>query len=131
MEPTRVPETRTDALRRLACRARERGVSILEYPPANEFYATSTSRPGELHRITLVSCDCLGFLRHARCGHHALLLVQLGQVPPDPESDPAGPAAAQRECARLERLAARGRLRTTSDWHALATARRRVGELAA
>jgi hypothetical protein len=33
-----------------------------------------------LHRVTLLSCDCPGFLRHQRCQHYALLLVQLGYL---------------------------------------------------
>src|SRR4051794_15588843 len=90
-----IRETRDEALRRLAAQARECCVRIFchDLGLAVEYYATSTSRPGTLHRITLVSCDCPGFIRHQRCTHHARLLDEVGELPLAPIPTPAAAVA--------------------------------------
>jgi hypothetical protein len=77
----RQPETVDQAVHRLAAEAKRKGVQIFVYPPTGEYYATSTSSPDQLHRVTLMSCDCSGFLRHRRCTHHCALLAELDELP--------------------------------------------------
>ena len=81
-------ETAEQGLRRLAAQARERGIRVYQYEPTSEWYANSYTSPDRLHRVTRVSCDCPGFVRHGRCQHHADLLHYLGELPPDPPSPP-------------------------------------------
>jgi len=89
-QATRPVESRDEALIRLAAVAEERDVKIFTYPHTNEFYATSVSRPGALHRVTALSCTCAGFVRHQRCVHFAALLEHIGELPPiEPEPAPA------------------------------------------
>jgi hypothetical protein len=86
-----IQEIRDEMILRLAQRARESGVRIIRDRRDGRFYASSASQPGLWHYITAVSCDCKGFARHARCMHHAALLVALGWVPeddPDPSPEP-------------------------------------------
>jgi hypothetical protein len=65
---------------RLAMVARQRNVRVFHYQPTNEHYAVSR-RGDALHRVTRLSCDCLGFQRAQRCTHHAALLDCLGELP--------------------------------------------------
>ena len=128
------PESRDAAIRRLALRARELGVKVYchDLGKTVEYFATSTSRPGTLHRVTVLSCDCEGFLRYQRCTHHSALLESIGELPPAPTPDPADVAAllaARVELARLEDLNNRHLLKTTADIRNLQTARGRVAEL--
>jgi len=83
---TMITETLDQARRRLAEKARVDGVRIVRDPIDGRHYATSTSRPGVLRYVTLLSCDCPGFVRHGRCRHHSALLLAYGQLPPDPSS---------------------------------------------
>lgn len=85
----------TDPLHRLAEAARDRGVRILREATSGEYYATSGSDPELCYRVTGYSCSCPGFLRWNRCGHHSLLLLQLGWLPDD-DPDPAPPAGSVR-----------------------------------
>ena len=78
---------------RLAERARETRIRIYEEPISGDHFATSGSNPRLLYRVTGFSCTCKGFVHHQRCMHHAALLAELGWLP-DPDTDPAGPAAA-------------------------------------
>ena len=88
---TSTVETHEQAIHRLAGQARDTGVRVLVYPQTNEHFAESASHPGELHRVTMVSCDCSGFLRHRRCQHNAAVLDLYGNLPRlDPEPDPDG-----------------------------------------
>jgi hypothetical protein len=82
----KIIEPRGEAINRLAAEAKKKGVQIFLYLRTGEYYATSTSSPDELHRVTLVSCDCPGFLRHQRCTHHAALLAELDELPPLPST---------------------------------------------
>ena len=77
-------ETRDEALRRLARQAHQRGIRVVRYPITGEHFALSRSQPEIVHRVTPVSCDCLGFSYHNRCTHYAALLEQTGQLPPAP-----------------------------------------------
>src|SRR5262245_17745392 len=82
MAVTKVGETRDQAVHRLARKAEKEGVKVFVYPRTGEYYANSVSSPGELHRVTLVSCDCQGFLYFGRCKHHSALLAELDELPP-------------------------------------------------
>lgn len=84
-------ESRDAAIHRLAKQARDKGVQIMTYDPTREYFATSVSQPGTLHRVTVLSCDCVGFFRNQRCTHHAALLDHIGELPELP-TDPT-PAA--------------------------------------
>jgi hypothetical protein len=74
-------ETHDEALVRLAKQARDRGVQLFRVVTTGEVFATSISRPGELHRVTHLSCDCPGFIRHQRCMHYAKLMDSLDWLP--------------------------------------------------
>jgi len=98
--PAHVGETEAAALHRLAAQAKARGVKIVVNLITNHHWATSASRPGTLHAVTLYSCDCAGFLRHARCMHYAAVLEMYHSLPavepvatgPDPTPDGGGEA---------------------------------------
>jgi hypothetical protein len=79
---TRPTDTRDQAIRRLAFQAITRGLRIFEHQATGEFFCSSYSQPDRCHRVTALSCDCAGFIRHGRCQHHALLLFQIGELPP-------------------------------------------------
>lgn len=85
---TRVEETPEEAVWRLALKARDEGVKLYHDPRDGRYYASSVSNPGQLHYLTGVSCDCLGFTSHQRCKHLAALLVALGWTGSDPEPAP-------------------------------------------
>ena len=88
-------ETEAQALHRLAWEAKARGVKIVHNLVTNAHFATSAGRPGTLHKVTLYSCDCAGFLRHARCMHYALVLEAYHSLPPIvADSGPDGGGAA-------------------------------------
>ena len=80
--PAHAGETEAQALHRLAAQATARGIKIIQNIVTNAHFATSASRPGTLHKVTLLSCDCVGFLRHARCTHYALVLEMYHSLPP-------------------------------------------------
>lgn len=91
----RTVESREQAIHRLAAQARDKGIRVLVYPQTNEHFAESASHPGELHRVTMVSCDCRGWMRHGQCMHNAAVLDMYGNLPRlDPEPDPDGGGAA-------------------------------------
>jgi hypothetical protein len=97
-------ETREEALRRLAGEAHKRRIRVVSYPPTGEVFTLSLSHPDLLHRVTPISCDCLGFSYHGRCTHHALLLEEIGTLPAEsaPMSDHGaidhGPAVICERC---------------------------------
>lgn len=94
-------ESREQAIRRLAEKARESGVRLTRDRRDGRHYASSASRPGTWHYVTGYSCDCQGFATHGRCMHHSALLVALGWIGDvDPEPDPDPPASISTvECA--------------------------------
>jgi len=79
-------ETIDAARRRLAEKARAEGVKLYVDRRDQRHYAASTTRPGDLYYVTLLSCSCRGFIAHQRCKHHAALLSAYGQIGPDPGS---------------------------------------------
>ena len=81
---TAINETIDAARIRLAEKARLEGVRILRDNRDNRHYATSTSQPGVLYFVTLMSCTCKGFMTHQRCRHHSALLLAYGQIGPEP-----------------------------------------------
>ena len=102
MVQSRQTESHDQAAHRLAAVAAERGIQIHWYDRGaiREYYATSASTPGLLHRVTMATCSCDGFIRHGRCSHHARLLDELDELPPLPE--PPTPAAmAERRAERV------------------------------
>lgn len=38
-------------------------------------YATSISTPGKWHAVTLLSCDCAGFVHHGHCKHNSAMIL--------------------------------------------------------
>ncbi len=85
----RIAQVERETLLRLADKAEREGARVLLTADGTHF-ATSRSNPTMLHRISVDSCDCRGFLVWNRCGHHALLLAHLGLIPDvDPEPEPA------------------------------------------
>ncbi len=76
----RVETQRAEDLRRLADQGERRGIRIL-LTADGEHFATSTSNPTTLHRVSRQGCDCRGFSYWQRCTHHSLLLSQLGLTP--------------------------------------------------
>jgi hypothetical protein len=93
MQTTMERESHDAAVIRLAASPANRGVTV--YRAGSEWFAPSRTRPGTLHRVTGFSCDCRGFARHQRCGHHSALLSHMGWLPvigPDPDP-PAAPVA--------------------------------------
>jgi hypothetical protein len=88
---TTAPETRADALMRLATQARATGVRLYQDRADGRFYASSRSQPGTLHRLTGFSCTCPGFVRHGRCAHLAALHCALGWINDDPTPEPPTP----------------------------------------
>ena len=86
-------ETEAQALHRLAAQAHRLGVKLIINHVTNAHFCTSASRPGALHKVTLYSCDCTGFVRHGRCMHLALVLEHYHSLPPI-EPDPDGGGAA-------------------------------------
>jgi hypothetical protein len=94
-------ESRDEAIVRLAMEARKRDTNVKVYRSGVEWFASSQSRPGVLHRVTGLSCDCDGFLRWQRCRHHSALLDHLNWLPtptgsldPDPEP-PTSPGSSE------------------------------------
>ncbi|MDP9354400.1 MAG: hypothetical protein M3R02_03815 [Chloroflexota bacterium] len=81
----RVNVQRSEDLARLADQAERRGIRIL-LTADGEHFATSSSNPTTLHRVSERGCDCRGFSYWMRCSHHSLLLAQLGALP-DVEPD--------------------------------------------
>src|SRR4051812_14733877 len=81
-------------LHRLALLGKERCLQIFQDFHGG-YFVTSFRAPDRLHHVTAVSCDSPAFITHGRCSHHALLLADLGWLPPlDDEPDPAAPGAA-------------------------------------
>jgi hypothetical protein len=89
--PTDTAELKIHAER--AAKARREGVQLLCDRRDGRHYATSASTPGVRYFVTLLSCDCLGFVRHQHCRHHSALVIahvlqELGEQTPVP--DPSG-----------------------------------------
>lgn len=74
-------ESHDVAIVRLARTARVRGVQVFRETASGAWFATSASQPGTIHRVTALSCDCMGFVAHQRCTHYAALLDRLGWLP--------------------------------------------------
>ncbi len=83
---TRITTQRVEDLLRLADQAEARGIRIL-LTADGEHFATSSSDPTTLHRVSRQGCDCKGFSCWQRCSHHSLLLSQLDLIPDvDPDA---------------------------------------------
>ena len=106
-ERSRLVESHDRAIHRLATVAEERGITIHWHDrgATREYFATSHTSPGLLHRVTMFSCSCEGFIRHSKCTHHARLLAELDELPPLPEP-PTPEAMADRRAERVRDLEA-------------------------
>jgi|GEM_PF-2424153 len=100
MQTTMKRESVDAAVIRLAAEAARRGITVFRAagPAGPEWFCPSSSQPGVLHRVTGLSCDCRGFMRHGRCTHHAALLDHMQWLPtvtgdPDPETPTPAPIA--------------------------------------
>ncbi len=76
----RVSRHQLEDLHRLAAKAEKGGSRILHVAGADRHVATSASSP-TCYAVSLAGCTCKGFTIHSRCGHWALLLSELGQLP--------------------------------------------------
>ena len=85
-------ETEAQALHRLAGPAHEKGVRLIVNQVTNHHFATRASNRDKLHAVTLLSCDCRGFITHGRCMHFALVLERYGCLPPIADPDGGGAA---------------------------------------
>ncbi len=71
-----------------AAKARRDGITLYRDRERGAYYASSASTPGYLHRVTLWSCDCRGFIVHGHCKHHgALAVAHLLQDGIDPDAE--------------------------------------------
>lgn len=100
---TTAPESREEALMRLATQARATGVRLYMDKVDGRFYASSRSQPGALHRLTGFSCTCPGFVRHSRCAHLAALHSALGWLEDDSTPEPPAMSTCG-ECGGLGEL---------------------------
>ena len=85
---TRIARHRLEDLHRLAQKAERCGSRILHVDGTSTHVATSATSP-IAYAVTVNGCTCKGFATWGRCGHWALLLSELGQLP-----DLARPATA-------------------------------------
>ena len=81
----RVERHRLEDLHRLAAKAERAGSRILHVVGTSDHVATSASSP-TCYAVSVDGCGCRGFTAWGRCGHWALLLSELGQLP-DLEQD--------------------------------------------
>lgn len=81
-------ESRTDALVRLAAKARHEGVHLFRDRSDGRYYASSASTPGLRYMVTGYSCECRGFVAHGHCKHYAALMAALGWIEGSPEQTP-------------------------------------------
>ncbi len=81
----RVECHRLEDLHRLAAKAEKGGSRILHVDGTSNHVATSARSP-TCYAVTVTGCTCKGFQAWGRCGHWALLLSELGQLP-DLEQD--------------------------------------------
>jgi len=72
--------TRRQDAERLAQQARQDGTKLKRDRLTGEYFATSSSQPGKLYRVTIFSCQCQGFRTHGRCRHHSALLAHFGII---------------------------------------------------
>lgn len=82
MTPTieaRVAVFQCEDLHRLANQAERDGVRILA-TRTGAHYATDDVDATRLHSVTPDGCDCNRFRWFGRCGHHSLLLAELGMI---------------------------------------------------
>jgi hypothetical protein len=82
-------ESHDASIVRLAQTARQRRIQVFKDVASGQWFATSASKPDTLHRVTALSCDCMGFVAHQRCTHHSALLAKLGWLPQVAEELPA------------------------------------------
>ncbi len=76
----RIAETTVEDLVRLANQAERKGSRILHIDGTSGHVATSASSP-VCYQVSVAGCTCRGFATWGRCGHWALLLSELGQLP--------------------------------------------------
>lgn len=91
----RVRAQHAEDLHRLADQAEHAGVRILLEPTEGAHFATDPANPTRVYRVGVERCTCRRFRVWGRCGHHALLLAELGLIPDAEEAaiDPEDEAA--------------------------------------
>ena len=77
----RVSRQRVETLRRLADKAERSGTRVLRVAGSERHVATSGTHPVAYEVSVEGGCTCRGYSVWHRCGHHALLLLELGLVP--------------------------------------------------
>ncbi|MDP9358170.1 MAG: hypothetical protein M3R02_23375 [Chloroflexota bacterium] len=83
----RIAQTTAEDLHRLANQAERKGVRLLVDHRTGQHVATSASNPTTCYHVDVArGCTCKGYVVWGRCGHWALLLAELGQLP-DMEMD--------------------------------------------
>ncbi len=70
-----------ETLRRLADKAERSGTRILRVAGSERHVATSGSHPVAYEVSAEGGCSCRGYSVWHRCGHHSLLLLELGWIP--------------------------------------------------
>lgn len=80
----RILAQRAEVQRRLADRAEAAGIELLVLDPrTGEHVATDPEHPARVFRVDIAGCACRRFQIWSRCGHHALLLAELGWIADD------------------------------------------------
>ncbi len=74
----RMTPARLWRLTRVAC---SKGVALLDDSASGDSFATSTSAPHVVHRLTEGGCVCQGIAYAGRCTHHSMPLEELGWLP--------------------------------------------------
>jgi hypothetical protein len=81
----RIATQRAEDLSRLADQAARAGVAILVDHRREQHIAVDPATRGAAYLVDAAGCTCRRFRLLGRCGHHALLLSELGRIPdPDP-----------------------------------------------
>ncbi|MDP9472196.1 MAG: hypothetical protein M3Q71_16280 [Chloroflexota bacterium] len=70
-----------ETLRRLATKAERAGTRVLRIAGSERHVATSGTHPVAYEVSVEGGCTCRGYSVWHRCGHHALLLSELGLIP--------------------------------------------------
>jgi len=73
--------TRRQDAERLAQQARQDGTKLKRDRLTGQYFATSSSQPGKLYRVSMASgCECKGFAHYHRCRHYSALLAHFGII---------------------------------------------------
>ena len=76
----RVSRQHVETLRRLASKAEQSGSRILRVANTERHVASSATHPVVYEVSVEGGCSCRGYTVWRRCGHHSLLLAELGLI---------------------------------------------------